>query len=322
MNQGVFQGGLNLVDVTPPGLSIALKAFKALRRKRWQYICFYAEPYFFSGAMVDAGVAGNAFFFLTDLATGQVVIDESYLGLPQYMSRVNAHPTLGCEAYFKGKGVRIELNRKKRSNHFLFTLDSKDLSIDLKFFETSDTRSFCVIGKPEAKTETFTQKTTFMKAEGSIALRGQKLQTTSASASLDFTSGQLPRVTDWRWGFCEGKTSDQKPFAINLAQGNHLGECSENVVLYQGSVIQLPEVHFDFDPEQPDFKWMMKSADGCVDLEFEPKGCHLENRNLVLISSRFSQIAGVYSGKIKLPSGQTLTLSKQPGVAEDQKVKW
>ena len=68
-------------------------------------------------------------------------------------------------------------------------------------------------------------------------------------------------------------------------------------------------------------RWSTRSADGEVDLEFEPGAEHTETRNLGLVRSRFAQPLGTFRGTLRV-GDRTLELDRCLGVVEDQDVVW
>ncbi len=66
----------------------------------------------------------------------------------------------------------------------------------------------------------------------------------------------------------------------------------------------------------------MRTADGELDLRFEPGAIHAEAHDFKLIASKFLQPAGSFSGTIRLPGRAPLELDRVLGVTEDQEVLW
>ncbi|MGK5081876.1 DUF2804 domain-containing protein [Bdellovibrionota bacterium FG-1] len=292
--------------------------------KRWQYLCISAGDLFFSSAIVDTGLAGTAFYHLANLKTGKVLADGSCLGVSRWMVQINSRPTQGAHAWFRRHSLNIELSRSETSDHFDYLLESPDLKIKAQLFEDPQTRSVCVAARPETNTLTLTQKTSPLRVEGTILCHGQTYPLHSALAGMDFTSGHLPKVTDWRWSFALGNTAEHGFIAFNLAEGNHLGESRENTLWLGGQLYPLSPVSFHFARNSPTAAWKIKTQDRSLNLTFTPKSIHREDRDLIVASSRFAQLTGIFSGTIRHPSlpNPEIRIQNLPGVSEDQRVKW
>ena len=82
------------------------------------------------------------------------------------------------------------------------------------------------------------------------------------------------------------------------------------------------DASFVYERDAPLRPWTITSADGILDLTFEPGGMHSERTALGLVSSTFLQPVGRYRGLVRLPGRPPLELSGVPGVSEHQDVRW
>ena len=76
-------------------------------------------------------------------------------------------------------------------------------------------------------------------------------------------------------------------------------------------------VEFSFQPEAPHAPWRVRSDDGHVDLTFHPEGHRAQTVDLKLISSRYVQPFGTFSGSL-----DGVAVEGLPGVAEDHAALW
>jgi hypothetical protein len=73
----------------------------------------------------------------------------------------------------------------------------------------------------------------------------------------------------------------------------------------------------------PGGPWRIRSGDGAVDLTFAPEGQRAQDTNVLgLLTSRYVQPFGSFSGRIALPGLAPLELEKVPGVTEDHFARW
>jgi hypothetical protein len=107
-----------------------------------------------------------------------------------------------------------------------------------------------------------------------------------------------------------------------VGEGINSAVPGENAIWFGDAPAYLPDVRFTFDRDQPLSPWRIKSDDGSVDLAFHAAGMHREQRNLIVAKSRFAQVAGEFTGKLRGPDGRSVEVVALPGVVEDQFVRW
>ena len=131
----------------------------------------------------------------------------------------------------------------------------------------------------------------------------------------------MRRETFWNWGSLSAHLSDGRRIGFNLVAGVNDTGYTENALWLDDQMVKLSTVVFDFDRQDGEAPWGMRSQDGILDLRFEPAGQRSEKRNAVVIASNFTQFFGRYYGRISLP-GEELELSGQWGFAEDHFARW
>ena len=68
--------------------------------------------------------------------------------------------------------------------------------------------------------------------------------------------------------------------------------------------------------------WTVRSADGAVDLSFQPRGERAEDVNFLILSSRYRQPFGSFSGRLRDARGREVRIEGVPGVTEDHAALW
>jgi hypothetical protein len=165
-----------------------------------------------------------------------------------------------------------------------------------------------------------TEKGVLLPVVGEVIAAGRHYDLDGGLGGYDFTSGYMARHTAWRWGFALGRARSAERVGLNLVQGFvGEGECAAWV---DGELCPLSEGRFDFDASRPRAPWAVRTADGEVDLRFEPGDVHAESHDFGVVASRFIQPAGSFSGTIRLPGRAPLELDRVLGVVEDQDVLW
>lgn len=304
-------------------ISFARRLQRAIALKRWHFIGIATDRLYLSAAVVDGGYAGSAFVCLVDLESGTTLKNLSFLGIPRLSLQVNDKAGAGARASFRQLGASIELWRSEQSSKYHLAIKAGDLEVEAGFDVASAPPPLMVQGLPQNELMAVTQKTNLMPTLGCIRLSSKRFNLEGGFASLDYSSGYFPRVTEWRWGFAQGRLPDGTPVGFNLADGNNLGGQNENGLWIGDQLFCLDRAEFFFDRKNVVAPWRLKTVDGLVDLSFAAKGVHREDRNLFIVKSRFAQVLGRYSGTIRHPeTGQIYELKTLPGVAEDQSVKW
>jgi hypothetical protein len=141
---------------------------------------------------------------------------------------------------------------------------------------------------------------------------------------FDYTSGYLPRHTSWRWAFTVGRSTDNKIIGLNLVSGfSGIGDRStENMIWIDGTPHRLdPAARIHCEVGEPMKPWSITTADGALDLVFQPMSVHQESLNLGAIRSSFIQPSGHFTGTITV-DGERISVDALPGVVEDQDVLW
>lgn len=324
---GSFRGGLppevdfEALDVG--GLPVlGAPLFRFAHEKRWIYAAIAAGDLFLGAAIIRLGYASSAFAFAFDRASGRMLADVSLLG-PAFFARVNGAPREGTQARFTSPLARASLSWRRGQGEGAFTLAVRagEIVVDARLSVESAPPPIGVIAALGAKgLVNATEKGALLAVTGEATIAGQRISLDGGLGGYDYTHGYLARHTAWKWAFLLGRAESGERVACNLVQG-FVGE-PECALWIDGVLHPLAEGRFTFDPQRPLDSWQVRTEDASVDLRFEPGGIHQEHQNLGVISSRFIQPVGCFSGTIRVPGRAPLVLSRALGVVEDQDVKW
>lgn len=227
----------------------------ALRRRRWIYATAATERHLIVVAVVDAGVSGTAFCMVTDLVTGEQVVDSSRPGALRPLFHVGDQPLAGLTATYRLPGtdyristepgrneIRIQVRLRRTSQslpglRYLPGIKRIPIARDLPtassqpWVEVDFTLEPTVAPALTAVTPvsahgglvTSTTKTAAMNAWGTVTVHGEVPDSAPRTISLDggtggmdYTNGFLPRHTHWRWAYSTGRLSDGRLFGLNL----------------------------------------------------------------------------------------------------------
>lgn len=282
--------------------------------KKWHFAGITSDTLAISFMILDLDYVAGATLTVVDLEQGKTLFDQSWLGAPKLMVRIADEPGAGADAVFQAPGIEMTFKRAALSSDYVLSVRSKDIELFAALDSSRSPEPLRVEGQGVAVR---TQKTVLLGVKGDLKIGDERRVLDGAWGGLDYTAGKLPRHTVWNWAFATGRSEDGTAVALNLSNGNNLGGASENAAWVGAKRSPLAEVDFNLDRGDLMKPWRIKSRDGELDLSFQPVGAHSERRNLVVVKSRFEQIAGHFTGKLL---GQSVR--KLPGFVEDQDTKW
>lgn len=320
---GTYAGAFGTIDLKP-----RLYFWQYNRLKKWLYGSIASKGLFAGFAVVDAGYGTTAFVYLVDLDTGTPLVSRGEVGLPLVSTVVNGNPGAGAKATFDNGlgGLSISITRGAGSDPFRVEIVSKadGLRIDATLDPSKAPSPVSALVPTPPGDINATVKWNLLPMSGSIQHGNREWNLEEGfKGGFDYTQGILPSHTIWNWAFLQGTADDGTPVGLNLTSGIvPNGLTGDNVAWIGDELSTQSKPIFSFNRQNYMDPWEVTTADGRVQLRFAPKGSHSENRNLVLVNSRFIQVAGLFSGTIRTSEGRVLTLTDVPGVMEDQDVKW
>jgi hypothetical protein len=321
---GAYAGSLERVEVARafPGSSGALT--RAARLKRWQYVLVASDEVLAAVAVVEAGLFGGAFFWAVDRVAGTLLAERSATGVPRLTARVNERPGGGARASFTGVGLDVRIER--RSDRYRVEVSAAGgVGLDAHLDARAAPPPFVLVVPVPGGGFRATQKAGALPASGVLRAGGRSFALDGGTGGLDATYGLLARETAWRWAFGTGRLAGGEPMAFNVAEGFAgvpEGDPGENALLLAAGPSRLPPCTFAFARDAPLSPWRVTGGDGAVDLEFRPIAAHHEERDLVLLRTRFVQVAGTFTGRLPAPGGGSVSVAGLPGVVEDHWALW
>lgn len=307
---------------TIPGIDLAQVERNPLvriaREKRWLYTAIATPEVFVAAAVVRLGYSATAFAYVYDARERRIVAHESVLG-PAQVARVRDDEREGVTAHF-GLG-RSQFRLEKTSNGSLvIDVRAGAVSIEAAMDATRAPSSITAVAPIPDGVVDVTEKRSLLETRGSVRVGQRRWDLAGGRGGFDLTQGLLARRTRWRWAYALGRTEDDKPFAMNLVQG-FVGalECA---VWIGDELIGVGEGRIEPGAGDSRAPWSVKTECGTVDLRFVPSDFHRENRELVVVSSKFVQAVGTYEGHVRLNDGRTFVVRDALGVTEDQDTLW
>ncbi|MBR9813112.1 DUF2804 domain-containing protein [bacterium] len=199
------------------------------------------------------------------------------------------------------------------------------LNIDASFDDTPqacDPMSLCT--QAGRNGWVYARKIAGVAATGSVSSRlgNVDLQRAGAFAHHDYSAGFMRRETYWNWACLSGRAASGQRVGLNVSCGVNETSASENCCWIDGQRYALPGALFDYSRDDLDAPWRVRSADGAIDLQFQPLGRHTERLNAWLMATDFRQDFGHFSGWLRPASGPAIDITGLLGFCEDQFARW
>jgi hypothetical protein len=309
---GLYAGSLG--DASFAGLKDAPGVLqRRLVDKRWQYVFLATPEMMLALAVIDCGYLASGICAVFDRGSRRLLVDDNPV-LPPLCAQVGEEPADGMSARLLGPRIHARLQRAggRISVQASWAHADVDLLLDAAGAPPPIT-AVAPVG-PAGRFDV-TQKTVLVPAEGEVRVANVRFPVKGELAGLDYTHGLLARETSWRWAFASGRAGPRL-VAFNFSDGFLQGE-GENVVWIDGEPRAVGPVRFGFQPGEPLGAWRLQTADGRVDLGFQPEGFRAQTVDLKLIRSRYLQPLGTFSGKI-----DGVEVDGLPGVTEDHEARW
>jgi hypothetical protein len=309
---GLYAG--SLADARFAGLKDAPGPLqRRLTEKKWQYLFLATPEMMLALAVIDCGYLASGICAVFDRGSRRLLVNDNPV-LPSLCAAVGEEPADGMSARLLGPRIRARLQRAggRISVQANWAHADVDLLLDAGRAPAPIT-AIAPVG-PKGRFD-FTQKTVLVPAEGEVRAGNVRFAVQGDLAGLDYTHGLLARETSWRWAFAGGRAGPHL-VAFNFSDGFLQGE-GENVAWIDGDPQAVGPVRFEFEPERPLGAWRVQSADGRVDLTFQPEGHRAQTVDLKLIRSRYLQPFGTFSGTI-----DGIAVEALPGVTEDHEARW
>jgi hypothetical protein len=330
---GSYAGAFATTDLT--SLSGRFRPTLAQRlsgRKKWFYGFVATDEIAAMWAVADLRYLSNAFSMAVDLKTGEVLADESFVGLPGALAKVADEPLTRAQIRFVSPSSSFSV---KGSEHALkvqiqlglpVPLMPKLLRLDVSLWLTAHepARSpLTVVSPVDGGIVNVTTKLAGVLADGTLETKGRTYSLRDAVGGFDHTHGYLARETAWRWAFVCGRLPSGEPFGLNLVEGfnESRDDVNENAVWCRGQLASLGRARFEFNRGDPLDEWRVKTTDGSLEMTLKPLAAHRETKDFGVVKSAFLQPMGLWSGWFTL-NHQRCFFSNAPGVAEDQNVRW
>lgn len=299
----------NWQDLAPPYARSAW--WRHFHHKRWHYVALAAGELFCGIAIVDLGWTNTAFAYAFDRRQRKVVAAFSQDGLPGLSARVGAHAADASSFDFFGKRIALA---PQTDGAMRLTLACGQFQIDASFDAAQ--ALLLAVGPVAGGSVHATQKSSGLALRGRVRSADAEYVLDGGVASFDYSNGLLARATDWRWA-----SAHSLALGFNL-QAGYFG-ANENALWIDGGLVSLGAAQFDYNNADPLAPWHVTTADGLLDLVFQPEGARREDKNLLVAASRYVQPIGTFTGSVRAHAGAPARrVEALVGVTEDHASRW
>lgn len=312
---GLYRGAIAEGPATP---SIALAA---MRRKRWIYAGVYDPRLVLGVAVVDIGIAANAFVYLGALE-GRAPHAWKSVAAPwtAVVGRRSARWNAGSDAITVTLPDGLAPGRVRGAVGVGLDVARFDLTLARTGPDSSEVTCVAPAGDDANGRWNLTVKDNTLAATGTIEWASERYEVT-APAIVDVTDAYAPRHTVWRWASFAGTDAEGRRVGVNLCElHNDSDRARENVLWVDGAPHPIGAVRFTFDPSEPGTSPWRISGEG-IDLRFVPSGMREGREDMGIIKSRFVQPYGRFDGVIRV-GDVTVRIERVTGVVEDHDALW
>lgn len=315
---GSYRGGLPPVDPSPLGKG---PLFRLAHEKRWVYVAVTAGDLLVAAVVTRFGYASNSFAFVYDRAEGRMVARYSAVA-PAFAAEVGDTGGEGCHARFRWLGARLAIERGVGERDYRLEITAPDLRVSARLSTEGMPPRIGAVASLDGAPGLFnaTEKGVLLPVVGEVVAGGRHYALDGGLGGYDYTAGLLARRTAWRWAFALGRARGAERVGLNLVQG-FVGP-AECALWVDGEIYPLSEGRFELDADEPLAPWRVRTAEGEVDLRFDPGALHAEKHDFGVVASRFIQPVGSFSGTVRVAGRAPIELDRVLGVVEDQDVLW
>ena len=319
---GTWQGEITSADLRQYRRGNWSDALLPLREKKWQYVGLYSQEFIIGLAIVDAGYVGNIFGYVYNRSSKVLWQIERVAPMAKGIRVDRSIHNAVCSYTSPTERMRFEshlaLNKRSIDVRLFAEGQELDIRVELKDDIAEHPPLQTLMPTPDNDC-TFTHKTAGLTALGNIRLGNQRWELTDypTFAVIDTTIGYHARETFWNWASFAGCCNGHQ-VGLNLAQPTS----AENAFWIDGKRYQIGPVHFSYNEKNPLEPWKITSEDGQIDLVFQGEGCRRQNLNYQIISSRFQQPFGYFSGTLHPKGHDPVKIDAITGVVEEHFAKW
>lgn len=312
----------NITDLKGKSLSTLAKRLKA---NQFCFMSISHERYMFGCAVVNLKSVSNCFVYVYDKTENQLIeINKvSPLAVGTQM------PTTPNQGEITFSQARFKVQMQFDGDAITLSVKSKKITVNAQIKASQN--PMCLCTRNSYLGWVYMQKQTALACTGTLQVGNhcEVLTPQNALAGIDWTLGYMAKETFWNWASINGLIHAKEQthrVGLNLVCGVNDTSHTENSVWIDDRLYNMPLTIFDYNKNDLMQPWTISSnqqipSNNRVELLFTPKSTRDDHTDLKAITSHFTQLIGVYSGKIYCDN-QVYQIDNLWGVAEDHFAKW
>ena len=302
----------------------------SLRIKEWDYYALLSPEYGLTITVTDLGIMALITLVWLDFQNKKFYkFEESKL-----FSRGSLHlpfSSLDGDVVFAGKKIQIIIKKTKDTR--TITLSAPAWSIKkvkgVEAFFTllkDDQADSIVVATPWLGKKGkfyYNQKIPNLNVSGTVTIGSNTFtfQYENSFGVLDWGRGVWPYKNVWYWSSASGVQSGHT-IGFNLGYGFGNNPATENIFFIDGKGHKLDQIIFQFNRNKYLEPWTFTSNDKCCELQFTPILDRNDVVNLLIFKSVQHQVFGYFTGSFVLDTGETISIEKLLGFAEEVYNRW
>ncbi|MGH0054114.1 MAG: DUF2804 domain-containing protein [Sphaerochaetaceae bacterium] len=306
-----------------------------LKIKEWDYYAVVntQKGYAVTATMSDLGYAALFAVSYIDFKRKAVSQSEALSLLPLGKIGLCASSTDDNQVAWANSKIRLAFIKKGSQRHLMVACPSLvlpdgsvglDYNITLTQEPEAESINIATSWKEQRKAFYLNEKVPCLPAKGTIrrGMEEEDLLRGEAWGILDWGRGRWTYQNSWYWASASSLV-ENIPFALNLGYGfSDRSSASENAIFYDSQIHKLGTVTFQFSKEDLSKDWLIKDAEGRLNLVFSPAVDRSSNTNFLVIKSVQHQVFGYFSGTCILDNGREISIEQVPGFAEQVYNRW
>ncbi|HPC38318.1 MAG TPA: DUF2804 domain-containing protein [Exilispira sp.] len=302
------------------------KIIQKYRFHKFNFILIITDNNLIGIGIVGLSYISNIFVF------SYSILDKEYFEIDKKVPfELNLNYPVNPDNYnisFKNNKDFLLIEKSKENSFLKIKIDfDKKFMIDGQFFYGNKTNNPLRICAPNGiNCWTFTEKCsciepTYLK----ININNKPIQPDLLKTTLlyDWSCGYMKRLTNWHWAAFSAVDPNLKmTLGGNFASFINETYITENAYWVDHQIFKLNKIIFDFEDNNPDKIWTIKSDDNKVLLKFSPLKKRVQRLNLGLLKIYFRQYLGIFSGTLHSDNKKEIHFENAWGVTEIQRALW
>lgn len=285
---------------------------RRLQRKAWVFAGLHTEKWSIGFAIADAGLIGSAFVYVFERENRQCT-EQKLMRPLAFAGDFAPSPHRVWQLHNRVQQYRWQAF----DNGYQAEFTGKNLSLRLTMEDNS--RSVCALNRLIERPFQYTHKNIGLSSKVVLDINGKHHEYESQHGMMDFSLGYPSRHAQWQWACLSGCTAEGITVGINAVAQYFNG--LENALWLGDELMPLPQMIFDYQPNDILRPWHIHSTDQRLQITFTPEGLRRENIQLLILASHFQQPFGHFVGQYCDSTGKVHEI-KGFGVVEQHRATW